>query len=103
MPLAFRRGVGGEASEKLGFLADDFREEEVGEAGGAETEPLVREPLFAEHFLHDGVIDEGIVDGVQTSGRFETDLDAGLLVVLFDGLTHHVSCLRCCGRLLLTG
>ena len=90
-------------SEKLGFLACDFGEEEVGEAGGAETEPLVRQPFLAEDFLHDGVIDEGIVNGVQTAGWFEADLDARLVVVLLDGLTHHISCLGCGGRLLLAG
>ena len=51
-------------SEELRLFADDFREEEVGEARGPETEPLIRQPLFAEYFLDDGVVDEGIVNGV---------------------------------------
>ena len=57
--------------EEFCFFTDDFREEEVGEAGGAETKPLVGQPLFAEHFLDDGVVDQGIVNGVQTTGSLK--------------------------------
>ena len=45
------------SSKEFRLLTDDFRKEEVGQTGGAETKPLVRQPLFAEDLLDDGVVD----------------------------------------------
>ena len=79
--------------EILDFLTQDFAQEEVGKAGCAEAQPLVGQPLFAQNFLHDGVVNHCIVNGVDAAGRLETNLNTSLLVVCLDSLAHHVSSL----------
>ena len=85
--------------KELYLLSFDFAEQHVGEAAGAEAEPLVCKPFLAQHLLNYGVIDEGVHNAVDATCRLETDLDASLVVLLLDGLTHHVGSLRCGSRL----
>ena len=42
------------------------------------------------------------MNGVQTSGWFETNLDSCLVIIFLDGLTHYIGSLRCGSRFLLT-
>lgn len=76
--------------EKFDFLALNFAQQKVGQARSAESQPLVREPSFAEHFLHDGVVGERVGDGVDAASGLKADLNTGLFVVFLDGLAHHV-------------
>ena len=93
---------GGGASEELRLRAQYLAEQEVGQSARTQTEPLVGEPLLSEHFLDNGVIYQSIVNCVQSTRWLESNLNARLVVVLLDGLTHHVGSFGCGGRLFLT-
>ena len=82
--------------EILDFLSQDFAQEEVGKAGCAEAQPLVGKPLFAQNFLHDGVVNHCVVNGVDAASWLETNLDTSLFIICLDCLAHHVSSLRGC-------
>ena len=52
------------ALEEFDFLASHFTQQHVGETAGAKSEPLVGEPFFAQNLFDDGVIGQGICDGI---------------------------------------
>ena len=60
---------------------------------------LVGEPLFAQNLLNDGVVGDGIHNGIDAASGLETYLYARFIVVFLDSLAHNVCCLRSSGRL----
>ena len=70
--------------EELRLLAQYVAQQQVGQAAGAQAEQGVVQPFFAQHFLHDGVVDEGVVHRVDASGWLEAYLVARLFVIFLD-------------------
>ena len=88
------------SSEEFRLFSYYLAEQEVGEATCAEAEVLVGEPLLAEHLFYYSIVGDGVAHRVDTASRFESNLNASLVVVLLDGLTHDVGCLWGGGYLL---
>ncbi len=63
--------------EELHFHAFDVRKQKIGQAAGAQAEPLVVEPFFAKHLFDDSVVDDSVIYSINASGRFETYFIAG--------------------------
>ena len=62
--------------EKFGFFPVYFAKQQVGQTTRSQSEPLIGEPLFAEYFFHDGVVNDGIHYGVDAASGFKTNLNA---------------------------
>ena len=89
--------------KELHFFTFDFRQQEICQTAGSQTEQSVVQPFFAQHFFYDGVVDERIVYAVDASCRFETYLVARQGMVFLNSLTHYIGCFRSGGRLLFAG
>ena len=79
--------------EEFHLLSFEFAQQLVCKTAGAQTEPLVSEPLLAQHLFYDGVIGDGIHHAVDAASGLETNLYAWLVVIFFDSLAHHVGSL----------
>ena len=89
--------------EELHFHAFDVRKQKIGQAAGAQAEPLVVEPFFAKHLFDDSVVDDSVIYGINASGRFETYFIAGFIVIFFNSPAHYISSFRGCSGLLFPG
>ena len=87
--------------EELRLLSQDVAQQQVGQSARAQAEVEVGEPFLTQHFADDGVVGEGILHGVQASGGLESHAASRQLVILLDGLAHHVGGFRRGGGLLL--
>jgi hypothetical protein len=61
----------------------------VGQAAGAEAEPVVAEPFGAELLLHHHQVVQGLLAGADAAGGLHGDHLPGLQVVVADGVQHH--------------
>ena len=72
--------------KELHFFTFDFRQQEICQTAGSQTEQSVVQPFFAQHFFYNGVVDERIVYAVDAACRFETYLVARQGMVFLNSL-----------------
>lgn len=80
--------------EGLGVGGGEGLEQGVGQAGGADAEVLVVQPLLAQDFLDDGVVLDSVLGGADATRSLEAHHASVLDEVFLDALAHHVGSLE---------